>query len=45
MSKVRTKNIHHFQIGNDITSIRGNFVYRKFEPFEQIDEQLEKRPE
>ena len=40
-----TKSINHFQIGNDIKSITGNFVYRKFEPFEQIDEKLENKPE
>ena len=39
-----SKAISHFHIGNDIVNIVGRFSYRKFEPFEQVDEQLEKRP-
>lgn len=39
-----TKSMNHLYIRNDIFNIEGSFVYRKFEPFEQIDEQLEKRP-
>ena len=40
----KTKSINHLHIGNDIVNITGTFVYRKFEPFEQIDEQLSKTP-
>ena len=37
-----SKAVSHFHIGNDIVNITGRFAYRKFEPFDQIDEQLEK---
>ena len=40
----RTKAISHFYFGNDIRSLQGKFVYRKFEPFEQVDEQLSYKP-
>jgi len=40
----RTKAISHFYFGNDISLLQGKFVYRKFEPFEQVDEQLSYRP-
>jgi len=39
-----TKSINHLHIGNDVIDITGRFVYRKFEPFEQTDEQLSKTP-
>ena len=37
---ISTKTINHIELRNVINNISAQFVYRKFEPHEQIDEQL-----